>query len=231
MNPDAPIAWIDESGSNTAVDPGSYIVSAAVIDPRHADLARELMRGLRLPGQVKLHWRAEQRTRQELITATVTTLPIEHLVVVTYDHAVGVRPERRRRLTMQYLLPELADLGVEHAIVESRGGADDQNDLKMLQNLRTSYRIESPFRLDHQVGRTEPLLWIPDAVCGMTVALRCGDPSFYTSIQHKWHAPRTQALRAQAKRSPHRDQVPLGRTAPDLASWSHRQGHCGEPWK
>lgn len=185
MNPDAPIAWIDESGSNQTFDPGSYIMSAALIAPRHMDVARELMLGLRLPGQVKLHWRDERRSRQKLITETLATLPIEHLIVVTSSHGVGVRSERRRRLTMELLLPELAALGVERAVVESRGSADNRRDVQMLQNLRVSHRLEGRFHLDHQVGRSEPLLWIPDAVCGITTTLRCGDPSFYASIERR----------------------------------------------
>jgi len=43
-HPHAPIAWVDESGSNSQLDPGSYIMSAALVEPLHEHAARETMR-------------------------------------------------------------------------------------------------------------------------------------------------------------------------------------------
>lgn len=119
-------------------------MSAALVEPLHEDVARETMRHLLLPGQLKLHWRDENPRRQHAIAAMIATLPIEHLIVVTTHHDAASRAERRRRITLQHLLPELTLLG--HA---------------------------------------DPLLWIPDAACGVTTALRCGDARHFASIEHK----------------------------------------------
>ena len=60
-------AWLDESGSNHAQDPGTYILSAAVAEVDHAPELREIMRGLLIgKSHKKLHWRNEDPTRQQL---------------------------------------------------------------------------------------------------------------------------------------------------------------------
>ncbi|MCA0306294.1 MAG: hypothetical protein LCH87_02805 [Actinobacteria bacterium] len=179
------IAWVDESGSNATHDPDTYIMAAAITTAGQYDSVRDTMTRLLLPGQVKLHWRDERATRQHRITDTIATIDIEHLVVVTSPHPSDRLPERRRRLTMEILLPELASLGVDRVIVESRGVKDDQRDRKMLDYLRQQSTINTALRIDHRVGRREPLLWLPDSLCGIVSAYRCGDPSLYDKIAHK----------------------------------------------
>ncbi len=182
---DAFTAWVDESGSNTRDDPGTYIMAAAITTPRQCEPTRLAMAGLLLPGQVKLHWRDEQSRRQAQITETLGALDIEHLVVVTSPHGVHTTSERRRRLTLGVLFPELGDLGVDHVILESRGPKDDQRDRQMLDYLRQRRLLNSTMRIDHQVGRDEPLLWIPDALCGMVTARRCGEPELFETLASK----------------------------------------------
>lgn len=171
-HPHAPIAWVDESGSNSQLDPGSYIMSAALVEPLHEHAARETMRHLLLPGQLKLHWRDENPRRQHAIAAMIGTLPIEHLIVVFTHHDAASRAERRRRITLQHLLPELTLLGVERVVLESRGAANDRRDMSMLQYLRAQRLLAGQLWMDHAIGQADPLLWIPDAACGVTTALR-----------------------------------------------------------
>lgn len=123
-------AWIDESGSNQQADPGTYILSAAICERGHTEAIREVMRGLlAAKGHRKLHWRDEDRRRQRKIAAVIANLSVEHLVVVRSQAARPPdHPERRRRLCMERLLPELVALGVGEATVESRGTRDDLRD-------------------------------------------------------------------------------------------------------
>ena len=178
-------AWVDESGSNTTEDPNTYIMAAAITTGDQYDITQTAMTGLLLPGQAKLHWRDESANRQNQITDTIAAIDLEHLVVVTSPHREGRRPERRRRLTLEILLPELAALGVDHVVLESRGAKDDQRDRKMLDYLRQQSTIATALRIDHQVGRHEPLLWVPDALCGIISAYRSGEPCYYDKIAHK----------------------------------------------
>lgn len=195
MSGDHLTAWVDESGSNSALDPGAYIMAAAITTANQVDDVCAAIAGLRLSGQVKLHWRDERARRQRAIAKTIATLDVEHMVVVTSPHSDRSVPERRRRLTMEILLPSLAELGVNQIIFESRGASDDKRDRVMLNHLRQQRIVETSLRIDHRVGRTEPLLWVPDALCGIVSASRCGDGTLIELVGHRvtlvQHAPRT----------------------------------------
>ena len=115
-------AWIDESGSNQRVDPGTYILSAVISDTACVAAARDAMRALLVDKRHrKLHWRGEDRKRQHTIASTVAGLDVEHLVVVRSYPDTTDHPERRRRICMERLLPELVAMGVGQAVVELRG--------------------------------------------------------------------------------------------------------------
>ncbi|WP_074376907.1 hypothetical protein [Mycobacteroides abscessus] len=179
-------AWIDESGSNQTLDPGTYILSAAICEETHASAAREIMRGLLLTkGQSKLHWRDEDSPRQKTIAETVASLHVEHLIVVRSEATTTDRPERRRRLCMERLLPELVDMGVGKAILESRGTKDDKRDHETLRYLRYKRILGGRLHIDHIGGPAEPMLWISDACCGAYTQKRCGDDRYYTLIEPK----------------------------------------------
>jgi hypothetical protein len=132
----------------------------------------------------KLHWRDESRRRQEQIARAIADLNVEHLVVVRSDVAT-VRLERRRRLCMERVLPELASLGVGSAIFESRGPKDNQRDHQTLDHLRRKRMLSGSFHIDHVGGPTELMLWISDACCGAITQMRRGDDHNYSIIESK----------------------------------------------
>lgn len=170
-------AYVDESGSNRAKDPGTYILAAAVTEDAYVDHVSEVVSGLRLPAQRKLHWSDENPKRQELITKTIADLPLEHLVVVRTGRDSD-RPERRRRKCLEELFIRFDELGVSRATFESRGRKDDRRDLDVLQAFRASKRVSGSLRIYHQAGPVQPMLWIPDAVCGAVTADRTGDAAY-----------------------------------------------------
>lgn len=188
-------AWVDESGSNSSLDPSTYIMAAAITTVDQTEVVRAAMASLLLPGQVKLHWRDERARRQRQITDEIAAMSVEHMVVVTSPHADRSAPERRRRLTLEILLPGLAELGVDQVILESRGLSDDRRDRAMLDHLRRQHIVDASLRIDHRVGRGEPLLWLPDALCGIVSANRCGDARLFELVAHCvtviQHTPRT----------------------------------------
>ena len=163
-------AWVDESESNRSRDPGTYILSAAVGSVDQEDDARKLMTSLLLPGQTKLHWRDERKRHIQLVEA-VEACGMEHMVLVRT--AVDERTERRRRKCMEGLLREVhSRWSVTDVVLESRGPADDQRDIDFINRLRGSQRLDPHVRVRHATGREEPMLWIPDTVCGMVSAER-----------------------------------------------------------
>ena len=170
-------AYVDESGSSQRVDPGAYLVGAALVSSHEAeDVCREFA-ALRRRGQVKLHWRDESDATRRRVLETLLGLPVEALLAVHV--AVDRTQESRRHRTMKALLPALAELGVTHVDVESRGPKDDQRDRTLLDGLRRSRVLTGEsLRMDHQPGPEIPGLWIADAVCGAVVSQRLGNAEY-----------------------------------------------------
>ena len=74
-------------------------------------------------------------------------------------------------------------LAVGHVVLESRGPKDDGRDRQLLDFMRRKRQLPASIRIDHTRGPEEPMLWIPDAVCGMVVAMRTGTPTYYEQIR------------------------------------------------
>ena len=176
------IGWGDESGSDAARDPGTYLMSVVLADPCHTETIQEAMLGLRYGKTPKLHWREELPRRRRKIAETVAALPVAGLVVVRCDPQASDRPERRRRNCLEHLLPMLADMDTERLALESRGPADDGKDRQMLQHLRRGKRLSRTLRIDHIPGPQDPALWAADALCGAVVSHRVGDDVTYLEV-------------------------------------------------
>jgi hypothetical protein len=175
-------AFVDESQSNRSLDPDTYILAAAIADIDVLDKVRQAMTELLIGRRRKLHWRDEDESRHSAISATVARLPLEHVVVIR-SCGSGERDERRRRLCLERLCVELDSLGVETMTLESRGSSDDRRDLDALQAFRSRRLISGGLRMYHLPGPKEPMLWVPDAVCGAVVASRVKTPEHLDRIQ------------------------------------------------
>jgi hypothetical protein len=168
-------AFLDESQSDRARDPYCYVLAAGICSPGDINAARAGMERLRLRGQRKVHWRDESANRRRFIAQAVAVLPLQHLVVVR-DGRAGETAERRRRHCLERVLYELDQLGVDTATFESRGPADDRRDRFMLDALRARKVVSPELRMAHIPGPKDPLLWVPDTVCGAVTHQRTGDP-------------------------------------------------------
>ncbi|WP_034253121.1 MULTISPECIES: hypothetical protein [Arsenicicoccus] len=177
-------AWVDESASVHDLDPGAYILAAAIGPAHLEDDTRHSMRSLRLPGQNKLHWRDEDERRRGVIATTIAALEHTYLVVVR-EGCASDNLKRRRNKTIERLLPELELLGVTQVTFESRGSADDKRDLDLVQALRGRGRLGPAVRIHHVRGRDEPLLWIPDAVCGAVTNARTTTGEYLDALHER----------------------------------------------
>lgn len=177
-------AFVDESGSDRMRDPGAYILSAAIIDRDALEVVRKAMQDLKPRSARKLHWRETDVKGRLMITETLASLPIEHLVVVR-DNAIGQKDERRRRACLKRMTFELDQLGVDEVTLESRGPHDDRRDLYALGKFRATRLVSSTLRMHHLPGPAEPLLWVPDAVCGAMVEERVGLPKHWELLEAK----------------------------------------------
>jgi hypothetical protein len=168
------------------MDPGTYILSAVVSEAEHVLELRAIMRSLLVSkSHKKLHWRSEDAARQEFIAKTIASLQVEHLVIVRSDAHSAEKPERQRRLCMERMLPELVSMGVEKAVIESRGRKDDHRDQQTLDYLRRKRQLGGYLHIDHLGGPAEPMLWISDACCGAVTQMRCGNRRYFEYIQSR----------------------------------------------
>lgn len=167
-------AWADESGSRPDLDPGAYLLAAALCDDDDVAGMRKTLEGLRI-GEPKLHWHGSSDERRGELVEVVAGLPVTGFVVVHIDADADDR--RHRRKCMEFLLPHLAHMPCSTITFESRGQLDG-SDLATMQMLRSRRVIESTVRIEHAVGRNEPALWAADIVCGAVVQARIGNRDY-----------------------------------------------------
>lgn len=168
-------AWGDESGSQPERDPHTYLVAAALVEDTDVPDIRKTMEELRLSGEKKLHWHGSSDERRHLLVETVAALPVISVVVVHNDE--GASDRRHRRKCLEYLLPQLAHMPCGEITFESRGQLD-ASDVDIVQKFRATRVIDSSLRLHHRTGRSEPVLWLADVVCGAVVQHRVGNPVY-----------------------------------------------------
>ena len=157
------IALVDEVAPE---DKGGiyYVVTAAVLLGEEADargvLSELLPAGRRRP----FHWHTEGRTTREAMMGCIDRLGVIAHVCVHYPTGRR-RQEAARAAAFGELLPVLIDDGVDHFIIESRATAQDGRDKQtILEALR---RSETPSAITYEWrAKTEPLLWIADAIAG-----------------------------------------------------------------
>lgn len=167
-------AWADESGSRPELDPGAYLLGAALCDEAEVDAIRTTMESLRI-GESKLHWHGSSDERRAEFVKAVAELPVAGFVVVHVDQ--GASDRRQRRKCMEFLLPHLAHMPCSTITFESRGQLD-ASDRDTMQMLRARRAIEATVRIEHAIGRSEPALWAADIVCGAVVQARIGNPTY-----------------------------------------------------
>jgi hypothetical protein len=175
------MAWGDESGSCRTSDPGTYVMAAAMSEIEGIDELRSRMRNLLLRGQRKVHWHDESPSRRLKLVDAIADMTVEGFVVVRVGGQED-RGERQRRKCLELLLCEISGFGCDHLVLESRGATDDSRDRKMMEYMRRGKKLVSPLRLSHEPGPRDPMLWIPDILCGAIVQGRTGDPTYLERI-------------------------------------------------
>lgn len=183
-------AYVDESQVGGTGNGGSYVmVATIIIDGDVDDLRRALIRA-KPKGAPKLHWYSNMAKARHASIELIATLPLMHWAVVTHP-SEDEPPERTRRKCIGRLFWELASLEmVGQVLMESRGPADDRRDMRMIDTLKSARAIPGSMRVDHQPGRDEPLLWLPDAVCGAVGAHVDGDDSWVEMLDRQlWICP------------------------------------------
>ena len=153
-----------------------YRVCAVVVSDEQDNVVREAVRPFLLRGQVKFHWKIEpERRRQSFLS--VTTNQVFYAIVVCDRSASQRHHERQRRKTLELLYRELEARDVTQVTLESRTPSQDRLDVAHIAGLKSA-GLFRPFRLVHQRGGDEPILWISDVLLGAGNAVRKGDASY-----------------------------------------------------
>lgn len=174
-------AWIDESVDVHPLFNGSYILVATVSHPDDTQHLREHLLALTRPSWKRLHWREEDERDRARIVRALRQVSLTHVIVVA--PAEAKRQERARRKCLQRLLFELDHLGITRASIESRQAAQDRRDQEMVEAMRGAHALSNGLRVVFAKPLDDPLLWIPDAVAGMTLAaLRDGNHSWLDQL-------------------------------------------------
>lgn len=142
-----------------------FILTASFPYAADPDTIRNRMREELPKGAKKVHWRDSNPGKRQQLVHAVSELELIHFVIVR-EFTEHERPERSRRACIEHLLYELQSFGIENAVFESRGKADDALDVKMVQYLRAQKQLPREFTVDHVAGPADPLLWVADVACG-----------------------------------------------------------------
>ncbi|MBB2975107.1 hypothetical protein FHX49_000648 [Microbacterium endophyticum] len=173
-------AFVDESSALREPGTQEYLIGAAVVPSDSCDGLREQLQRLKLPGQIKLHWRDESEQRRKKIVDEVQQLePLS--VVITHRSERQNKTERFRRLCLGDLYNNMLDLDVHDLVLESRGGAQDKKDVAHIVALQNS-GLDERLRIAHKRGGDEPLLWIADVVLGAINAHRAGNSRYFDAL-------------------------------------------------
>lgn len=183
-------AYVDESQIGGTGHDGPYVMVASILLDGDPDDVRRDLSAMKPRSGSKLHWYSSVPGMRRQTLEAIGLLPLMHWAVVM-DTVHGESPERTRRKCIERLLWELAQLdAVGQVMMESRGPADDKRDLKMVDTLKASHVIPGSMRVDHVRGRDEPLLWLPDAVCGAVGSSVEGDETWARMLDRQlWICP------------------------------------------
>ncbi len=175
--------YIDESYSQPkATSEKLYVLSVARVETEWEGSVRESMLALKNSGELKIRWHQSSPKRRHKLTATVARMPLS-LISVAHHGRSAEATERQRRKTLERIIYETNADVPQTLTLESRGISDDRKDIAFMSKLRrSSGRLEST-QIEHVPGRMEPLLWIPDIVCGAVFAHLNGESEFWQVIQ------------------------------------------------
>ncbi|HVK20032.1 MAG TPA: hypothetical protein VM677_01595 [Actinokineospora sp.] len=144
-------AFVDESRRGS-----TYLLAAALIEPQHLAPIRTLMRGLRMPGARRIHFKHERDTVQKDIAAAIVEAEVRARVYVGRGKSEAVR-----RAALGTLVGDLASLNPHRLILDTRGEAADRADRGVIASAKVR---SARFPYEHLRSFEEPGLWLPDAV-------------------------------------------------------------------
>ncbi|GLZ33297.1 hypothetical protein Lesp02_54850 [Lentzea sp. NBRC 105346] len=148
-------AFVDESRRNS-----TYLLAAALVEPRQLSHLRKLLMGLRMPNQRELHFKKETPARRRLIVSRLIDADVRTDLYVACCRR-GEEKARQRCVTR--LTDDLLDVRAHRLVMDSREVRDEHDQLTIRLALGKRAR-ETGLVYEHLASENDPLLWIPDIV-------------------------------------------------------------------
>ncbi|MGI5504101.1 hypothetical protein [Lentzea sp. CA-135723] len=148
-------AFVDESRRNN-----TYLLAAAVVQPRELTKLRKLLNGLRMPNQRELHFKKETPGRRKQILSALVRTSVQ---VDLYLACCRKGEERARQACVARLTGDLLDVGAGRLVLDSRE-ARDEHDLLTIRTSLGKYARGTGLVYEHLPSEGDPLLWIPDII-------------------------------------------------------------------
>ncbi|GAB3576079.1 hypothetical protein GCM10027445_39550 [Amycolatopsis endophytica] len=136
-----------------------YLLTVAALLPADLAAARQVMRGLVMPGQRRIHFFKESdRRRKQILDVIAEVRPR----IALYDSS-GHHRRQQRAVCLTALLADLAARQARTLVLE-RDDAVLAEDRKVLYRLVRDLRCSETLQYRHHRAHEEPLLAIPDAL-------------------------------------------------------------------
>ena len=145
--------YIDESSAK------HYLIAAALVNQADKTALRKALSQLRMPGQNRLHFVDESDQRRRKILSTLTQLNTRTVLVISENK--NHKEARSRCLTA--VMKRASELEVKQVVLEMDDSTFDFDERVLYQAKRQYFRFQN-INYTHERSRSEPLLWIPDAV-------------------------------------------------------------------
>jgi hypothetical protein len=147
--------FVDESRRGSL-----YLLAAALARSTELGPTRSLMRGLRVPGERRLHFKSERDTIKKDIAGALVSGQVR-----TRVYCGRGEPGAARQRLLEALVADLMALDVRRMVFDSRGPDRDQADRRIVHSALTCTGVDLDLvTYEHLRSHEEPALWVPDAV-------------------------------------------------------------------
>jgi hypothetical protein len=138
-----------------------YLLVASVVMPTDHTSIRRALQDLVLPGQRRLHMKAERDPRRRAIAATIVASGVQATI---YDASRGYKTERDARAAcLEAVVADAAVEGHTLLIIEQDDTLVSWDNQKLIEYTRAA-RCRDSLRYEHRRAASEQLLAIPDAI-------------------------------------------------------------------
>jgi len=138
-----------------------YLIVASVIPPGELDASRKVVRGLVLPGQRRLHMKAESDPRRRTITSAIVDTGIQATV---YDAATRYLTQLHGRAAcLRAVVDDAAGRGDSLLVLEQDDTLLAWDNQRLIEFTRAA-GCRDTLRYEHRRAAAEQLLGIPDAI-------------------------------------------------------------------